>query len=64
MSHPGIKTPSRRSTVRMIGVWVLIFLFSVVASAASAAEPRIIESNDKALKLLVPNVSAIIFLKP
>ena len=45
----------------MIGVWVLIFLFSVVASAASAAEPRIIESNDKALKLLVPNVSAIIF---
>ena len=63
MSHPGIKTPSRRSTVSMIGVWVSIFLFSVVASVASAAEPRIIESNDKALKLLVPNVSAII-LKP
>ena len=58
-----MKTPSRRSTVRMIGFWVLIFLFSVVASAARAAESRIIESNDKAIKLLVPNVSAII-LKP
>ena len=63
MSHPGIKTPSRRSSVRMIGVWVLIFLFSEDAAAARAAESRIIESNDKAIKLLVPNVSAII-LKP